>query len=335
MSEILQTSSIPLHNQQAIKAKRLTKTRNYEIYIGNTIFFCGGRLLMSRAFWAFSISIVLLLAPSILFFIFTCPWLWHNMSPAVPIVFAYLFVLTLASMLKTSWTDPGILPRNLDKIAQPENQSREDTYGYPYSSMSDYSILPSPKEVMIKGMLVRLKYCETCCIYRPPRASHCRQCNNCVENEDHHCIWLNNCVGKRNYKSFFTFVICCFLLCCLAAAFSLYQVIFTALDIGSFQIALQREPVSFAIALFCLILLLPVSCLTGYHCFLVMRGVTTHEQLRSNLAANPFEEHPFDFGNPLSNMIHVLCRPRNKRYVYKCLKNILMSFLVILEDVNL
>lgn len=71
MSEILQTSSIPLHNQQAIKAKRLTKTRNYETYIGNTIFFCGGRLLMSRAFWAFGISIVLLLAPPILFFIFT------------------------------------------------------------------------------------------------------------------------------------------------------------------------------------------------------------------------------------------------------------------------
>lgn len=37
-----------------------------------------------------------------------CPWLWHNMSPAVPIVFAYIFVLALASMLKTSWTDPGV-----------------------------------------------------------------------------------------------------------------------------------------------------------------------------------------------------------------------------------
>ena len=49
-----------------------------------------------------------------------------------------------------------------------------DDMGVPYES-----ILP-PKDVLIKGEMVRLKYCDTCRLYRPPRASHCRQCNNCV-----------------------------------------------------------------------------------------------------------------------------------------------------------
>lgn len=29
----------------------------------------------------------------------------------------------------------------------------------------------------------------------------------------------------------------------------------------------------------------------------------------------PFEDHPYNFGNPFKNMYHVLCRPHNKRYV--------------------
>lgn len=86
-------------------------------------------------------------------------------------------------------------------------------------------------------------------------------------------------MGKRNYKSFFTFIISCFLLCCYVVAFSLYHVVFIALGMDSFGDALKQTPVSFFNVLFCLLLLFPMSCLAGYHCFLVMRGVTTHEQV--------------------------------------------------------
>ncbi|KAI9481235.1 MAG: DHHC palmitoyltransferase-domain-containing protein, partial [Benjaminiella poitrasii] len=138
------------------------------------------------------------------------------------------------------------------------------------------------------------------------------------ENEDHHCIWLNNCVGKRNYTTFFTFIVCATILCCYVIAFSLTHVIKVYLDNKekeNFGGSLLHTPISFFIAILCFLLLFPIGCLTGYHCFLVMRGVTTHEQLRSNLASMPFEEHPYDFGNPLMNALHILCRPHNKSYI--------------------
>lgn len=45
--------------------------------------------------------------PTLLFFS-RCPFIWSNIHPVIPLLFAYMFLLAVASMLKTSWTDPGV-----------------------------------------------------------------------------------------------------------------------------------------------------------------------------------------------------------------------------------
>lgn len=47
----------------------------------------------------------------------------------------------------------------------------------------------------------------------------------------------------------------------------------------SFNIILSETPISLLLAILCFLLAIPVGSLTGYHIFLTMRGVTTHEQV--------------------------------------------------------
>ena len=46
------------------------------------------------------------------------------------------------------------------------------------------------------------RWCHTCMLWRPPRASHCSHCGFCVREFDHHCGVVQNCIGERNRRPF-------------------------------------------------------------------------------------------------------------------------------------
>ncbi|KAG8746919.1 Eukaryotic peptide chain release factor GTP-binding subunit [Ceratobasidium sp. 414] len=53
----------------------------------------------------------------------TCVWWWKHVSPAVAAAGAWLVLLVVVSMARTAFTDPGIVPRNLDLTPAMEDEN--------------------------------------------------------------------------------------------------------------------------------------------------------------------------------------------------------------------
>ncbi|KAI0454090.1 palmitoyltransferase ERF2 [Xylaria acuta] len=285
--------------------------RNHEYFEGNTVFCLGGRLQNTRHRPINIGTGFLIVLPTALFFGACAPYLWRHLSPAVPILYAYIFLISISSFLRASVSDPGILPRNLHQFPPPDENEDPLRLAPP---TNDWTLIKSA-ESSIAAMEVPTKFCKSCNIWRPPRAHHCRLCDNCVETQDHHCVWVNNCVGRRNYRYFFTFVTSTTVMGLYLIGVCLAQiVIYSRREDVSFGQAAGHFRIALTLVIYGVIGILYPVALTGYHLFLMARGETTREFLNSHKLLKQDRYRAFTQGSMWRNWVVVLCRPRPPTY---------------------
>ncbi|ETE73984.1 Palmitoyltransferase ZDHHC18, partial [Ophiophagus hannah] len=130
--------------------------------------------MLARHSSVFLLTVGLIVVTSGLFFAFDCPFLAHKLTMAIPIIAGILFFFVISCLLQTSFRDPGILPRATPSEAA-DLEKWIDNLG-----TSTYRPPARTMEVVINKYMVKLKYCYTCKMFRPPRTSHCSVCDNCV-----------------------------------------------------------------------------------------------------------------------------------------------------------
>ena len=189
-----------------------------------------------------------------------------------PLIFAAGCLLVLwcfGSLYRAGLTDPGYLPRGTLEIPEQHLQFN-----------------PRTQE----------KFCETCRIWRPPRAKHCRYCNSCVRQFDHHCPWVGTCVGERNYRYFVHFLWGVTVYALFGTITSGYNLYLQAYDkakhdsdggssnnnvdwTSKLMAAITDDIWSFLICIFAGLIFLSVVALSIYHMHLICLGQTTNENV--------------------------------------------------------
>jgi len=281
--------------------------KKWTVFPGKNKFLCDGRVVTGRQPYVFYLTCALVIIISGLFFAFDCRYLWLRLTPAIAIIAVLIFIFVLASLIRTSWSDPGIIPRATPEEAYDIERQMEALTAASAGLTPDIYQPSRLRDISVNGVAMKLKYCPTCKIFRPPRASHCSSCDNCVDRFDHHCPWVGNCIGRRNYRYFYLFLVSVSLDCVYVCAFSVTTLVLDSFENG-FITALKTYPTSIVEAVVAFFSLWSVIGLAGFHTFLAACNLTTNEDIKKSYTKAE-QKNPFSRGSMLTNYCEVVCGP--------------------------
>ena len=257
---------------------------------------------------------ITVVAPATFFFAVPAAYIWTDISPSIVVVIIGLTICVIALFLTSTLSDPGIIPRKEVQVLFGIQDDIRRAFGIPLQPIQSQEkvyidpvtrklvlVNPVDEQIYLSAELAGrdYKYCSTCRIIRPPRASHCSVCDNCVLRFDHHCPFINNCVGHRNYVFFGSFIV----LALVLGAMILFAVILWSAS-GNNQWASPTVIIIVSCIVgipTALVLLLGVT-LFIYHVFLVCTGQTTRENLTGRTSRQT-EENLIESAPWLSNNV--------------------------------
>ena len=285
------------------KNNKQNQMEEEKIYGRNKII-CFKKIIVGERYYAMLLSFFIISLPfivSIFFFLKFGP-LESYQNIIYIIISSILYIIHIYSLLKGGCIDPGILPR----------QNKDIFYISERISMR-YKIL---------GHMHRLNYCYSCCLFRPPRTSHCALCDNCVERFDHHCLWLGTCIGKRNYKYFYTLLGSLNINAIFEIIFCVYSLCLEVKKIKN----KENKRYSFIIIMGCIILynLLFVVIFIGklfiLHTYLAIKGLTFYEYSKEKMKVYPQKLNPYNKYKFFSNKCIIFLR-KTKSHLLAALNN--------------
>mmetsp|Transcript_45962 Transcript_45962/g.142314 ORF Transcript_45962/g.142314 Transcript_45962/m.142314 type:complete len:353 (+) Transcript_45962:187-1245(+) len=278
----------------------LTLPRVFEIWpqVGSrSQFFCRGRCVtgpkIDCGYHCCLWSAILL--PTMAYFVFCARWLSLHVSPWLPILTGVVFAVSMLLLLLTACTDPGILPRRgLQACVEGLEEEVERVTGARSIAIDILANFPLDAMEAPHGLLTEqeinqgFKWCRTCKVIRPPRASHCPDCDNCVLMQDHHCPFVHNCVGQRNYAFFSGFLTS---VCCLGISVAIGMCLYflhSGQDVGTtpYLSIPMLTILLIVIGAPTVIMLIGGVVLMSFHAWLACHGRTTREVLTGRVTGD-------------------------------------------------
>ena len=280
---------------------REIKLKNYQYWRGKNSFFCDGKIMCGPSSYKRYLFICLLIIlPTILEILFvTLSYPSFAVSLLLSLIEFFLLLIIIFLFLRISTKNPGYLLRNESYFKSKETK------------MKSKKIIYSN----VRGFMKKIKFCETCIVYRPPKASHCRYCDSCVMKFDHHCFWIGNCVGKNNYHDFFIFLFSVIIFDFVKFVVSVITGIYLICNKDKTNLVFDNFYLHFVFCViifaYSIIFFVFIFKLYHYHVKLIFKGITTYEDIKKtylNQGDYFFLVENNIYGNKYSRLKNVICQ---------------------------